>query len=457
MIRPNVRKLTMLRLSLLTPLALGLAGCTVVEENGPPPAAPSYVQAPAPAPAPVVESDDAALQQLVAPVALYPDPLLAVVLPASTFPDQIQQAAYWQQMNNGAPDYVIAQQPWDPSVQALVHYPTVLQYMSGDIQWTTSLGSAFASDQPGVMNAVQELRAQAMACGSLQSSPQMEVIQNGPCIYLQPVNPNVICVPSYDAVYAYQRPEVVTYSVTYGVGAWLVYGFDWDNRSFYRGDWHEGWQPGPNGWQRQQNWQPQAQPWVRDQSHGPPPRIEPARYVAPQQIRANPQQFRAAPALRIPRAPTAQPQHQVAPDVEHRTDLPPQTTLPPQQDQQHVAAGQPYQAKPMPGQPEQNSPDEHGTRNQNPGTPVQNAPRPNEPTGPGEQRGPGQPVAAEKQPAGKQPAPNQPGVGPQDKSKTPPKAPPAKTPTDDHSKDQGQNQNQDQNQGQDQRSMGQRQ
>ncbi len=222
--------------------------------------------------APVVVPADAALQQLVAPIALYPDPLLAVLLPASTYPDQIQQAAYWAQMNQGAPDAVIAQQPWDPSVQALVHYPSVLQYMNGDMQWTTSLGSAFASDQGSVMNAIQELRQQAYACGTLQSSPQMDVIVDGPVIYLQPANPDVICVPSYDAVYCYQRPEPLTFGVQYGVGVWLGFAFDWSDRSVYRGDWHEGWQPESGGWHRAPDWRPpQAQPWVRDASHGPPP------------------------------------------------------------------------------------------------------------------------------------------------------------------------------------------
>lgn len=112
-----------------------------------------------PPPGPEEPAADPALQQLVSPIALYPDPILADVLPASTYPDQVQQAAQFLQYNPTPPDDLIAQQNWDPSVQALVHYPSVLQYMAANPEWTESLGSAFASEQPQVMEAIQALRA----------------------------------------------------------------------------------------------------------------------------------------------------------------------------------------------------------------------------------------------------------------------------------------------------------
>jgi hypothetical protein len=446
MMRLSARQIGLWGVTILTPMAIGLsAGCEpiVVEEQSPPPAPPGYYQAPAP-----VAPADVALQQLVAPVALYPDPLLAVVLPASTYPDEIQQAAYWLQMNGNAPDYVIAQQPWDASIQALVHYPSVLQYMAGDIQWTSSLGSAFSYNQRAVMDAIQELRAQAYSCGSLQSSAQMDVIEDGSYIYIQPTNPDVICVPSYDAVYVYQRPEPLSFGATYGVGVWLGFAFDWNSRSFYRGDWHEGWQQQSGGWHRTPGWQaPQAQVWQRDGAHGPPPNIQPNRYVPPQQIRGHQQEFRPAPPVKVAPKPI--------PDAAHRTDLPPQSDG----RQQPVPAAQPvYHAAPQQNPQQQYSGPEHGTPDQNhPGMPVQNPQEQN----PGQQhvtadqnhpgapvqnpqhtpepKGPAQPASPEKKPA----------PGPQDKSKSPPKpgekpADDKKPAPDDQNKDQGQGQNQDQ-------------
>jgi len=122
-----------------------LSGCViVVRQPGVayyPPPAPPPAQEPVPAPA-AAPAADADMEQLVAPIALYPDPLLAVVLPASTYPDQIQAAAQWLSYNPTPDNFQIDQQPWDPSVKALVHYPAVLNYMNNDIDWTRSLGSA---------------------------------------------------------------------------------------------------------------------------------------------------------------------------------------------------------------------------------------------------------------------------------------------------------------------------
>ncbi len=237
---------------------LGFSGCVPIIVVGPP--APVYYAPPPPSPAyyypppqpepppPVQESSDTELQQLVAPIALYPDPILADILPASTFPDQIQAANQWLQENPSPPDDAIAAQPWDPSVQALVHYPTVLNYMSSEIQWTQSLGSAVTNEQPDVMAAVQDLRAQAMAQGNLVNTPQQVVVQEGSTIYIQPANPQFIYIPVYDPVAVYGGPWRVTFGVAYVPGVWLGYGFDWHNHYFFRGDWRGGGAYGPYGW-----------------------------------------------------------------------------------------------------------------------------------------------------------------------------------------------------------------
>jgi len=227
--------------------------------------------------APAQESPDEDLQKLVAPISLYPDPLLADVLPASTFPDQIQAAARWLQENPAPTDDQIAAQPWDTSVQALVHYPSVLNYMSGEIEWTRSLGSAVSGEQPDVMAAVQDLRAQAYNDGSLRTTPEQLVeVVGDPVIYILPVEPGVIYVPSYDPVLVYSEPYRMTFGVQFVAGPWLVHGFDWDNHCVFHGDWHGGWVHDRYGWRRDPNWGPAFyHPWVRDDHRwGPAPHVD---------------------------------------------------------------------------------------------------------------------------------------------------------------------------------------
>src|SRR5580698_2229851 len=119
------------------------------------------------------------IEQLVAPIALYPDPLLSQVLMASTYPLEVIEAARWSQANSmvkgEALQDAMQSQSWDPSVKALAAVPQTLQMMSEKLDWTQQLGDAFLAQQPDVMNAIQKLRAEAHAAGNLQSTPEQRV------------------------------------------------------------------------------------------------------------------------------------------------------------------------------------------------------------------------------------------------------------------------------------------
>ncbi len=155
-----------------------------------------------------------ALQALVAPIALYPDSLVAQILTASTFPDQVAIANYWIQQNKSLTGSALMQavdkQSWDPSVKALTEFPTVLDNMSKNLTWTSSLGEAYHDQQAEVMTAIQTLRAQAKAKGNLQSSTQIKVVQQSPdVIVIQPANPQIVYVPQYNPMIIYGTPYVI--------------------------------------------------------------------------------------------------------------------------------------------------------------------------------------------------------------------------------------------------------
>src|ERR1035437_1236710 len=139
------------------------------------------VPPPIPANQPISEAQ---LDQLLGPIALYPDPLIAQILPASTVPMQIVLAGRY--VSGGGDPNQIDQQPWDPSVQNLARYPGVLKWMDENLNWTTELGQAFLNQQPDVMNSIQRLRASASKLGNLQSSPQQQVIDDGGNIEIVP-------------------------------------------------------------------------------------------------------------------------------------------------------------------------------------------------------------------------------------------------------------------------------
>src|SRR5271157_4424253 len=153
------------------------------------------------------------LDQLVAPIALYPDALVAQILGAATFPDQIAAATGWLQQNKNltgtALMQAVNQQPWDPSVMALTQFPSVLDNLSMNLSWTSSLGEAYHMQPADVMSAVQALRAKAQAAGNLKSGSQITVVQQSPqVIVIQPANPQVVYVPQYNPTVVYGTPYV---------------------------------------------------------------------------------------------------------------------------------------------------------------------------------------------------------------------------------------------------------
>ena len=151
------------------------------------------------------------LQQLVAPIALYPDALVAQVLGAATFPDQVTVADNFLHQNPSLQGQQLMQavnaQPWDPSVKALTQFPSVLDNMSKNLSWTSALGEAYSTQAQDVMTAVQTLRAQAYASGNLKSGSQITVVQQSPqTIVIQPTNPQVVYVPTYNPAVVYGTP-----------------------------------------------------------------------------------------------------------------------------------------------------------------------------------------------------------------------------------------------------------
>jgi hypothetical protein len=187
------------------------------------------------------------LQQLVAPIALYPDSLVAQILAASTYPTQIVEAGRWLQANPGLQGQALAdaanQQPWDPSVKALVQFPSVLSNMDQNLSWTQSLGDAYYNQPQDVMNAIQVMREKARAAGNLNSTPQQVVTTAGPQIVIQPANPNIVYVPTYDPWLIYGPPIPVWPGFVFGpvwvgrpyfgfglginIGFWGGFGWGW--------------------------------------------------------------------------------------------------------------------------------------------------------------------------------------------------------------------------------------
>lgn len=148
------------------------------------------------------------LQQLVAPIALYPDPLVAQILGAATFPDQIAFAESWLQQNKNLSSTALMKavdsQPWDPSVKGLTQFPSVLNNLATNLSWTSALGEAYHTQPADVMSAVQVLRAKAYAEGNLKSGQQITVVQQTPqVILIQPTNPQVVYVPTYNPTVVY--------------------------------------------------------------------------------------------------------------------------------------------------------------------------------------------------------------------------------------------------------------
>ncbi len=195
------------------------------------------------------------LHQIVAPIALYPDALVAQILGASTFPDQVSAASGWLKQNSYLTGTDLVQaveyQPWDPSVKALTQFPSVLDNLAKNLAWTSALGEAYHNQATDVMVAIQVLRAQAQAAGNLQSGQQIVVVQQSPnVIVIQPANPQVVYVPVYNptVVYGvtyvtpgYSAAYVSTAAVAFGVG--IAVGVAMSNSynySYWNCNWHGG-------------------------------------------------------------------------------------------------------------------------------------------------------------------------------------------------------------------------
>lgn len=173
------------------------------------------------------------LDQLVSRIALYPDSLLSQVLAAVTFPNDIPDAARWADQHHyltgDALAAAIAEDhlPWDPSVQALLPFPSVLDMMASDMTWTTDLGNAFLAQQADVMDAVQRMRHQAEEFGYLRTNGQV-VVSGGPYIEILPVNPAFICVPYYDPAIVFVAPRpgfFIGGAISFGYGVTITAAF----------------------------------------------------------------------------------------------------------------------------------------------------------------------------------------------------------------------------------------
>jgi hypothetical protein len=192
------------------------------------------------------------LDQLLGPIALYPDPLVALILPASSLPSDIAAAANYVQAN-GDPAQ-IGFQPWDNSVKGLAHYPQVVEWMAQNLTWTQAVGAAFVNDPGAVLQAVQRLRAEARASGALVDTPQQQVFVDGSGkIEILPAQPQVMYVPQYDPAivyvsgrYDFGGAQYITFGNPYPVGVWLTFGFDWRGGGIWVGDWNT-WH-GDGGW-----------------------------------------------------------------------------------------------------------------------------------------------------------------------------------------------------------------
>src|SRR5580658_5977086 len=191
----------------------------------------------------------AQLDNLLAPVALYPDPLLAQVLTAATFVDQVEIAA--REMHHHTDIRYIDSQGWDVSVKSVAHYPRVLFMMADKPDWTAAVGQAYIGQSNDVSGAIQRLRVMARNQGNLVSNAQQEVIENGGYIAIDPIQPQFLFVPTYDPGVVFFRRGLgfVTFGAGLALGAWLVYDFNWGHGVFYHGwgggpGWHAGWNGG---------------------------------------------------------------------------------------------------------------------------------------------------------------------------------------------------------------------
>jgi hypothetical protein len=198
------------------------------------------------------------LQQLVAPIALYPDGLIAQILPAATFPAEILDAQKWMEQHKDLKGDALAKevdkQSWDASVKALTQFPAVLANMNQNLAWTSELGDVYANQQQDLTNAIQTMRQRAKQAGNLKTTPQENVTNKGQTIVIEPAAPDVVYVPQYDPWLVYGDPLAIFpgwypypglfwdgpgigFGLGFGIGFFGGFGWGWNHWGY---DWRGG-------------------------------------------------------------------------------------------------------------------------------------------------------------------------------------------------------------------------
>ena len=199
--------------------------------------------------APVFKPEE--LEQILAPIALHPDPLISQILMASTYPLEVVQADRWAKQNKSlkgdAVTAALEKQDWDPSVKSLVAFPEVLTMMSEKLDWTQKLGDAFLADQKKVLDTIQALRAKAQAAGNLKTTKEQTVIVEEKIIKIEPANPQVIYVPTYNPTVVYGSwpypayPPYAYYPPGYVASSMMMFGAGMAMGAAFSGAWGYGW------------------------------------------------------------------------------------------------------------------------------------------------------------------------------------------------------------------------
>ena len=254
--KPRVARLSFHLTPLAAVIALSIVPYAAFAQQAPPAAQPAVQQtATTESDAPTIPPDQ--MDSLVAPIALFPDALLAQTLAASTYPLEIIQLQQWLEKNKGLKDKAladaVAKQPWDPSVQSLAGVPELVPRLAGNVQWTTELGNAFLAQQDDLLAAVQRMRAKAQDKGALKTSEQQtvqtETAGGKEVIVIEQPNEEVVYVPSYDPAAVYGEPAYPYYQYSYpgyiagaglafgaGIVAGEVWGDNWGDCDWDNGD-----------------------------------------------------------------------------------------------------------------------------------------------------------------------------------------------------------------------------
>ena len=209
-----------------------------------------------PSPPQAAKQSPEQLQQLVAPIALYPDALIAQILAGATYPEQIVDAGKWMEKHKNLQGDKLAKEvnkeSWDPGVKALTQFPAVLANMNQNLAWTSELGDVYVNQPQDVNQAIQTMRQQAQKAGNLKTTPQQTVNTNGQTIVIQPATPDVVYVPQYDPWLVYGYPLAmfpgwypyvglywdgpgIGFGLGFGIGFFGGFGWGWNHWGY---DWH---------------------------------------------------------------------------------------------------------------------------------------------------------------------------------------------------------------------------